>query len=60
LSVRFTARFGAPAVAGITLGHGIDVWLATVAFAGALLAGVILLHAFPGIPGLWRRLARRG
>ena len=59
MSVRFTARFGAPALAGITLGHGIDVWLATAAFAAALVAGVILLHAQPLVMRSLRRFVRR-
>lgn len=58
LSVRFTARFGAPAFAGIALGHGLQVWTISAAVAGALVAAVLILHA-PEALGSLRRLVRR-
>ena len=59
VSIRFTGRFGAPAVAGFALGHGLQLWLVSAVVAAALVAGVLLLHA-PEAAGSLRRLVRRG
>ena len=59
MSVRFTGRFGAPALAGIALGHGLQMWLVSAAVAAALVAGVIVLHAQPRLMRALRRLGRR-
>jgi hypothetical protein len=59
VSIRFTGRFGAPAVAGIALGHGLQVWLISAAVGAALVAAVLILHA-PRAIGSLRRLVRPG
>jgi hypothetical protein len=59
VSVRSTAGFGGPALAGLAVGDGLRIWLIATAIGALLVGGVLLLHVAPQISAAVKKLRGR-